>query len=268
MRFITSRQNEVYKFLKALAEPHTRRKHGAFLLEGATFVAEVLEQAAESVLLVALTPELAETERGKQILESAQRARVSVVLMAPALMDELAPSETPQGVLAAIRQPSRERLGQMKVPPTATVVVLEGVQDPSNVGAIIRVADAVGAVAVLYTKGTADPYSPKAVRASAGSILHLPVLPTASVTEAAEWLRENKFQLVATVPEGGINVFTADFSQRVAIIVGNEARGISLEARQRADLLVTIPMAGKAPSLNVAVATAVVLYELFRRTQF
>jgi RNA methyltransferase, TrmH family len=203
LRLITSRQNEIYRFLKALTEPHTRKKHKAFLLEGATFVAEALEDEAWAVLMVALTPEFSETERGQRIISEAQRKRVQVVLMAPALFEEISGTETPQGVIAAVRQPQAERLERLKIPTVATALVLEGLQDPSNVGAVVRVADAVGALAVLYTKGTADPYAPKAVRASAGSLLHVPVVPVNSVSEAVNWLKANEFQIVGTVPEGG-----------------------------------------------------------------
>ncbi len=265
LRFITSRQNDVYRFLKALTEPHTRKKHGAFLLEGATFVAEALEDEAWAVLTVALTPEFAETERGKAITAKAQQKRVPVVLIAPALLDEIAASETPQGVIAAVRQPKRERIDLLKVPDIARVVVLEGLQDPSNVGAIIRVAAAVGALAVLYTKGTADPYAPKSVRASAGSLLHVPTVQVNSVGDAVDWLKANGFQIVGTIPQGGANLFEAEFGDKVAVLVGNEARGLSEEAKRASDLLVTIPMPGKASSLNAAVATGVVLYEILRR---
>jgi TrmH family RNA methyltransferase len=265
LRLITSRQNEIYRFLKALTEPHTRKKHKAFLLEGATFVAEALEDEAWAVLMVALTPEFSETERGQSIISEAQRKRVQVVLMAPALFEEISVTETPQGVIAAVRQPQAERLERLKIPTVATALVLEGLQDPSNVGAVVRVADAVGALAVLYTKGTADPYALKAVRASAGSLLHVPVVPVNSVSEAVNWLKANEFQIVGTVPEGGENVFEAEFGDRVAVLIGNEARGLSEEARRSVDLSVTIPMVGKAESLNVAVAAGIVLYEILRR---
>ena len=265
LRLITSRQNEIYRFLKALTEPHTRKKHRAFLLEGATFVAEALEDEAWSVLTVALTPEFSETERGQRIISEAQRKRVQVVLMAPALFEEISGTETPQGVIAAVRQPQTERLERLRVLAVATALVLEGLQDPSNVGAVVRVADAVGALVVLYTKGTADPYAPKAVRASAGSLLHVPVVPLNSVSEAVNWLKANEFQIVGTVPEGGESVFEAEFGDRVAVLIGNEARGLSEEAKRLVDLSVTIPMVGRAESLNVAVAAGIVLYEILRR---
>jgi TrmH family RNA methyltransferase len=265
-RLITSRQNEIYRFLKALTEPHTRKKHKAFLLEGATFIAEALEEdEAWAVLTVVLTPEFSETERGQRIISEAQRKRVQVVLMAPALFEEISGTETPQGVIAAVRQPQAERLEGLKIPAVATALVLEGLQDPSNVGAVVRVADAVGALLVLYTKGTADPYAPKAVRASAGSLLHVPVVPVNSVSEALSWLKANRFQIVGTVPEGGKSVFEANFSDQVAVFIGNEAKGLSEEAKRSVDLLVTIPMVGKAESLNVTVAAGIVLYEILRR---
>lgn len=265
LRLITSRQNRLYKLFKALTQPHTRKKHGAFLLEGVTFVTEAVDNEAWTINPVALTPDLAETERGQRIIAKAQRKGIRVVLMAPALLHEIAPSKTPQGVVAVVHQPPSERLEQLTPPKSCTVVVLESLQDPTNVGAVLRIADAVGAFAVLYTKGTADPYAPKAVRASAGSILRVPVLPIASVADAYPWLKKHGFQIVVTVPHGSENCFTATYNERVAIVVGNEARGVSTEAKTMADLLVTIPMVGRIPSLNVAVATGVLLYELLRR---
>jgi len=265
LRLITSHQNDVFRFLKALTKPHTRKRHEAFLLEGATFVTEALDDEVSAILIVALTPEFAGTERGKVMIAKAQKRRIPVVLIAPKLFDEISPSETPQGVVAAVRQPLMEKVENLRVPNFARVVILEGLQDPSNVGAIIRTADAVGSLAVLYTKGTADPFNPKSVRASAGSLLHLPVLPTNSVEEAAKWLKENQFQIVGTVPQGGANIFESEFAKRVAILIGNEAKGLSEEAKKKSDLLVTIPMLSKVSSLNAAVAAGILLYEILRR---
>ncbi|MCS7264084.1 MAG: RNA methyltransferase [Armatimonadetes bacterium] len=265
LRFITSRQNELYRFLKALTEPQTRKKQGAFLIEGATFVSELLEDKSRPILTIVLTPEFAETERGKEIIAKAQQKRISIMLMSNALFKEIASSETPQGVLAAIRQPQREQIEQLKVPSSAKVVVLEGLQDPSNVGAIIRIADAIGALAVIYTKGTADPYAPKSVRASAGSLIHVPVLEVSSVKEAVDWLKAKSFQIVGTTPQEGTSIYKAKFADKVAVLIGNEARGLSEEAKRASDLLVTIPMIGKVSSLNAAVAAGVLLYEILRR---
>ncbi len=262
---ITSRQNERYKFLKALTEPHRRKKRGEFLMEGVTFVSEALDEEAWKVSLVAVTPKCAETEGGRRIIAKGQSKGIPVILVAPALLNEIAPSKTPQGVVAVIQKPISERLERLTPPKSCTVVVLENLQDPANVGAILRIADAVGAFAILYTKGSADPYAPKAVRASAGSILSVPVLPIASVAEAHPWLKEHGFQIVVTFPHDGENCFTATYSQRVAIIFGNEAKGVSAEAATMADLKVSIPMVGQAPSLNVSVAAGVLLYELLRR---
>ncbi|MCS7191575.1 MAG: RNA methyltransferase [Armatimonadetes bacterium] len=264
LRLITSRQNDLFRFLKTLTKPHARKKQKAFLIEGATFVAEALEDEVWTILEVLLTPAFAETERGKSIIAKAHQRQIPVTLMASALLDEIAASETPQGVLAVIRQPQEEQLEQLKVPNVARVVVLESLQDPSNVGAIIRVTDAVDALAVLYTKGTADPYAPKSVRASAGSLLHVPILPVSSIGEAVKWLKSKGFQVVGTAPKDGTNIFEADFSNKVALIVGNEAKGLSEEAKQSSDLIVTIPMLGKSASLNVAVATGIALYQILR----
>lgn len=265
LRHITSRNNASYKFLKALMEPHTRKKRGAFLVEGATIVIEAIDEGRWEIELVALTPEFAETPKGRRLIEKARRRDITTVLMAPALFDEVTTSETPQGVVAAVKQPRWERITSLQPPNQCPIILLEALQDPTNVGAIIRIADAVGAFAVLYTKGTADPYAPKTVRASAGSILHVPTILVQNFTDVYPWLIGHGFQIVATVPKDGQNCFTASLNDRVAFIVGNEARGVSDEVLRLADLSVTIPMPGKANSLNVAVATGILLYEWLRR---
>ncbi|GBC99336.1 Putative TrmH family tRNA/rRNA methyltransferase [bacterium HR17] len=265
MRQVTSRHNDTFKFLKALTEPTSRKKHRAFLLEGATFVAEALAETPSLVRFVVLTPEVMPSERGQRIIALAQQRAVPVVVMAPELFAELSATATPQGVIAALAQPEWANWQQRALPERCLVVVLESVQDPTNVGAIVRTADAVGTFAVLYTKGTADPFAPKAVRASAGSVLHLPVLPIASVSAVADWFKTHQGQLVATVPQNGVDCFEAAFADRVAIVVGNEARGVSAETLMLADLKVRVPMDGKARSLNAAVATGIVLYEWWRR---
>ncbi len=265
MRQVISRHNDTFKFLKALTEPASRRKHRAFLLEGTTFVAEALRETPALVRLVVLTPEVVSSERGQHLLALAQQRKVPVVVMAAELFAELSATETPQGVLAVLAQPDWANWQQWALPERCIMVVLESLQDPTNVGAILRTAAAVGVAAVFYTKGTADPFSPKAVRASAGSILQLPVLPIPSVGEMHRWLKEQGVQLVATVPQGGTDCFDADYAPRVALVIGNEARGVSAETLQLADLKVSVPMESKVASLNAAVAAAVILYELFRR---
>jgi TrmH family RNA methyltransferase len=266
MKFIRSKQNETFKFLKSLIEPRTRKKQKAFLLEGATFVRELLQEAENNnwkILYLVLTSEIAETEKGKVFIKKAEELRIPVILLSEELFKIISPSATPQGIIAVIKQKEEEEIEFSSL--KKIVLILEALQDPSNVGAIIRVADAAGVSAIFYTKGTTDPYSPKAVRSSAGSILHLPVLQVSSLEDIVFKLKNNNFTILGSVAEGGKNLFEINFPKKIAIIVGNEARGISQQAKKLADLLITIPMFGKAQSLNVAVATGIILYQILSK---
>ena len=142
------------------------------------------------------------------------------------------------------------------------VVVLDGVQDPGNAGTIVRTADAAGADAVVCLEDTIDVFSAKAVRASMGSVFHVPVVRNVSRTALCEFLQQGRVRLlVADLDEAAQPYYAADYSGRLALAFGNEGNGVSDEVRRMAEAKLFIPMVGKAESLNVATAVALVLYE-------
>ena len=181
-----------------------------------------------------------------------------------ALFKRLGDTETPQGILAIVRRKKwdvREVLGKE----SPLFVVLEDLQDPGNVGTILRTADAAGAAAVFVSKGTADLYSPKVVRSSMGSLLHLPVLSFPTVGELAPVLQKKGVRLIAAHLKGEKTPWETDLTGSLAILIGNEGAGLSEEAAKMADSLVKIPMPGQAESLNAAVAAGMMLYESIRQ---
>ncbi len=263
-KIIKSKENKIFKFLKSLINSHTRKKQKAFLLEGFVFVKEAIQNNAP-VILIGIGEELEKTEKAKEIIKLAKSKNILVYIFSDNLIKEISYTEAPQGIISAIKQPEKFKKEEVFQAKANTILILESIQDPSNVGAIIRVADAAGVKAIFYTKGTADPYTPKAVRSSAGSILHLPVLPVESIKEIILQLKKENFQIIGTVAENGINLFEVNFSDKVALILGNEAKGLSKEAKNLADKNLTIPVFGKAQSLNVAVATGIILYEILHQ---
>ncbi|WP_028841610.1 TrmH family RNA methyltransferase [Thermodesulfobacterium hveragerdense] len=259
MKTISSRSNPTFKFLKALKEIKGRKEHQAFLVEGVSFVRELLAQEKNKVLWVVF--ERGGLKKLKPLLKQAEEAKISILVLEDPLFKELVVSDTPQGVLAVVKFPIFEDLSERLGKTPCCVVVLEEIQDPSNVGAIIRTAAAVGVACVFYTKGTADPFSPKAVRASAGAVLHVPVIKFERLTELAEDLKKRGFGLTATVVKGGEELFSFSFPPKTALVFGNEAKGLSKEGMEVSDYRLTIPIVGKVESLNVAVSAGILLYQ-------
>ena len=243
----------------ALRTRKNRTREGLFLAEGVRVTEDAL--AAGTVLRLALvSPSLGDTPRGTALLDRLSRS-TTVRTVSDAELARLAATDTPQGVLILAATPVWT-LDRIEIPAHATVLLLDGVQDPGNFGTLARAADAFGVVAVLALPGTVDPWNPKAVRAAAGSTFRVPVV-AATHAEAAAWLRAHRFGVLAAEP-AGTPLGGVVRSPRTALIVGNEGAGLRPETRALADELVSIPMPGRAESLNVAVAAGILLYQLTR----
>jgi TrmH family RNA methyltransferase len=189
--------------------------------------------------------------------------RIKVVVVPDALLDSVSGTETSQGVIALVKPPAW-RLEQL-FRGSPLVVVLDGLQDPGNCGTIVRAAEAFGVTGVLFLKGTASPYNPKTLRASAGSLFRVPFLAGVDAALARAALRQNRVELYAGVPaRAGVRSLTQiDLTGRCGLVIGNEARGVGGELRAAA-LDVAIPTVG-VESLNAAVAAGVMLYEARRQ---
>ena len=187
------------------------------------------------------------------------------------VMAKLSDTKAPQGVLAVIRTPE-QNLRQLR-PGTASdnnapVIILDRVQDPGNLGTIIRTADAVGALGLILLEGCVDAYSPKVVRASMGSLFHLPVVQDITAEEALTWCYRNGYEPAATALKNAQNVYKADISKKMAFLFGNEANGVAEELQAAAETRLFIPMAGLAESMNVAMAAGIILFEGLRQRKF
>ena len=198
----------------------------------------------------------------RAVVERAIAAGVRVFTLGPGVIERVAETVTPQGVLAIVGAVDRPLDG---LAATGLVVVLEDVRDPGNVGAIIRSADAAGADAVICLLGTGDPYNPKVVRASAGSLFHLPIVIDADADAVVDTLTKRGCTVLATAANGGLDYAVDPWPDAVALVLGNEANGVSPALRARCDGAISIPIAGQAESLNVAMASTVLLFEAARR---
>ena len=184
--------------------------------------------------------------------------------VAPALFDTLVTTETSPGILALAEPPSWRAQDLFPSGRPALILVLAGLQDPGNLGTILRAAEAFGATGVVLAPGTVSPYNSKALRATAGAIFRIPILRGLPAKQIVSLLRRKRVQLFATVVTGGMPPALADFSVPLALVLGSEAAGIPPELRAAGEPL-TIPLAPRAESLNVAAAASVVLYEIARQ---
>ena len=248
---ITSTRNPLVKKLRALHRRKERDMSGRFLVEGIRTVETALQAGAplEEIIYV---PDLLEDARGQRLLALARGRDIPLVPVREHVLDVIADTKTPSGVVAVARMEKPDfRLVLGSAP---TLVVADRIQDPGNLGTIIRIADAAGIAGVLVTPGSVDPYNPKAVRASAGSLFHIPVvdLGEEEEREAAALLQQRGVRVLVADARGERVYSEVDYSPPVAVVLGNEAAGVSSLWRSVALATVRIPIFGKAESLNVA----------------
>ncbi|WP_322409389.1 RNA methyltransferase [Microbacterium invictum] len=242
-----------------LTKRSARQETGLFLLEGPQAAREVLSYRPDTVVDLYATPSA--LEKHADIRDAASVADVEVTFATEAVLDAMADTVTPQGIVAVARQTPTSVRDVFAAGPRL-VAICEEVRDPGNLGTIIRAADAVGADAVILTGRTVDPYNPKVVRASTGSLFHLPVAVGVDLATAVERARAAGVRVVAA-DVGGEDFLAhrASLAEPTAWLFGNEARGLESEALAMADLSLRLPIYGAAESLNLATAASVCLYE-------
>jgi RNA methyltransferase, TrmH family len=245
-----------------------RRERHQFLAEGPQAVREALAAGAAVAVLV----EEASVDRRAAELGAAAGAGVPVDVVDAAAFAGLVSAQTPQGVVAVCRWQPSALADLTSTPGPGQVVLAHEVSDPGNAGALIRVADAVGAVGVALSDWSVDPTNPKCVRASAGSLFHLPVVAAGATPTAVQSLRTAGYTvLAADVAADATDLFAAEraglLDGRVAWVFGNEAHGLPSEVLSAVDHTVRIPILGRAESLNLATAAAVCLYAGARAAQ-
>jgi len=257
---ITSTQNKRVAAAVRLKKRALREKDRRFLVEGSQGVTEALGTPAslhEVFVLADRHPRLI------AVRDLAGERGIPVHEVSPDVMAHLTSTVTPQGVVgvSAFVDVSLDVAGSAPGP----VALLVEVRDPGNAGTILRSADAAGAGAVVFSTSSVDPYNPKAVRATAGSLFHVPVVRMADTPAAAAALRQAGRRILGADARGATSVYDADLHGPVAVVFGNEAHGLSEEARTEVDDTIRVPIAGRAESLNLAAAATVVLFEYARQ---
>ena len=247
--------NSESKLLYALKSRSGRDKHGMFVLEGVRLVEDALAAGIDLQFAVA-SPTLEDSRRGQALLEQlASRTQVRRVKD----LKDIAETETPQGVVVVGKIPATT-LDDVVIGESSLVLVLDAVQDPGNLGTLIRSADAFNASVVIALPGTVDYWNPKVIRSAAGATFHVPLINTGE-DATWQWLRSHQFA-VCGADMHGVDVSMASLGQRSALVVGNEGGGLRGNTRLHITKTLAIPMPGRAESLNVGVAAGILLYEM------
>ncbi len=259
---ITSRDNNTIKHLRSLADPKIRDKERIFLVEGVKIVEEALRDNLGVEMIVA-APTLVR-HHGRGVLKLAESRSLDILWVSDRLLDALSESKTPQPVMAEVKMKEHFEDDLLNDDRGLIIITIQ-LQDPGNLGTIIRTAEAVGASGVAITANTVDPYNAKAIRASMGSILRLPIVRIDDGTAFIQACKQKGFQTVAAVLTGERTHFDVDLTKPTAVILGQEGAGLQKDIMANADMSVRIPMAASLDSLNVATAAAVILYETMRQ---
>ncbi len=254
MKEITSVHNPAVQRLRELQKPRARRETGLFLADSVKMVREALSLSLCRTLAV-------QAERAREYeaeIARAEDAGCEVLLVTENVMEALSEAKTPQGILCAAAMPEmpRELTG-------SRLVALDGVQDPGNVGTILRTADAAGFDGALLGQGCADLYGAKTLRSTMGSVFRVPVMRTDGLAAELEAMKRRGYAIVAT-ELGGADFYAHCPHERCVLVIGSEGRGVSEAVRAAATHHLALPMRGGAESLNAAVAAGIMIYEMAR----
>jgi TrmH family RNA methyltransferase len=255
---ITSPSNPLVKEAAGLLEKKYRDRHKAFLLEGWKNINEAMA-AGFCPKRIFFDPCALPESIAALLKDAAATGGIALCKVPGAIIRKLSDSKTPQPIVAVFAKFSFG-LKDVALHGGSFVIVADALKDPGNLGAIIRTADAAGIEAVILAENCADLFSPKTLRAAMGSAFHLPVLAGLANADILSWLRAESFAVFAADSRAGKTLYQADFSGRAAVVLGSEAEGVGDFFAQAAGQKVSIPMKGRAESLNVAAAAALFIY--------
>ncbi len=255
---ITSKENKLIKSVKKLLTSAKERKQtGTFVLEGLRLSADAALNGYTIDTLI-ICDSIDESDRLKALIKSAQ----VIVKVPESLFSYISDTVSPQGVMCVVKMPEKKTVDDIV---SGRYIVLENTQDPANLGTIARTAEAFGISGLVVLNKSCDPFSPKAQRAGMGALLRLPVISADDISKTLQAFKGKGFKLFASVVgDADCDVTKTDFSGNCAVLIGNEANGLTDIAIKHCDRRITITMKGRAESLNAAAAASVIMWEMTR----
>ncbi len=256
---ISSASNSLLKKVRSLQQRSGREQHGLFLLEGPKLL---VEAQSKGIIIQDVIVSSSYLNSGFSANENPHLGQITVV--DDKIFRDLITTSTPCGIVS-VGKISTHTFADCLKGKTTLIAVAESVQDPGNLGTMIRAALAFGATGLIATAGSVDAFNPKVVRSAMGALFKLPVIVGMRLEDVVKRLKEENIKVIALEPAVEKPFWQLDLNQPLAFLFGNEGNGLSNQAAELADELVTIPMAGETESLNVAVSSAVVLFECARQ---
>lgn len=259
MQKITSKENETIKHIKKLKDKKYRDLNNQYIIEGIKLVSEAIQEKANIKQIIICD----DCEKADIISKDLmyEIAKYECIYVTEKILKYISEVQAPQGILAVLEKNNQNN----GIDYTQDIIVaLDDVQDPGNLGTILRTVDSVGLNQILVSKGTVDSYNPKVVRSTMGAIFRINIIECEDLEKTLEEIKKNHFKIVVSSLQTENTIYDIDYKNKV-IVIGNEANGVEQSIQELADEKIKIPMIGKTESLNASVATGVILYEYVRQ---
>ncbi len=258
MQVITSKDNEQIKYIKKLKDKKFRDETKEYLVEGIKLVKEAIEENVTIKMIVVCEDCDSDGSIEQSLLY--EIAKYNCIYVTKKLFQSITDVVNPQGIIAVVEKgDNSDNIDYSE----DIILALDGIQDPGNLGTILRTADSANLKQIILTTDCADPYNPKVVRSTMGAIFRMNIITTDNLQKTLQAVRKHKFEVMATSLEATKNIYNIEYRKKV-IVIGNESKGVSKEIQDMADIKVKIPMLGKTESLNASVAASIMIYEYVR----
>ena len=259
MQTITSKDNELIKHIRKLKDKKYRDESNEYVVEGVKLVEEAVKENAKIKQIIVCEDTTRTYEIQTHIM--LEIAKYECISVSDKIFNIITQVTNPQGIMAIIEKNAQNA----KIDYTQDIiVVLDDVQDPGNLGTILRTVDSIGLNQIIVSKGTADAFNSKVVRSTMGAIFRIKIIEVENLAQAIKEMRKHHFKLMVTSLQTKNSIYDIDFNKKI-IVIGNEANGVSKEIQDMADEKAKIPMLGRTESLNASVAAGVVMYEYVRQ---
>ena len=258
MQIITSKDNENIKSIKKLKERKYRDLNNEYIIEGIKILKEAIQEKAVIKKIVICEECLANNIIDEKLLY--EIAKYDCLYVSKKIFEGLTDVSKPQGILAVVEKNNKKDINYTE----DIIVALDGLQDPGNLGTILRTLDSANLSQVIVSKDTVDAYNPKVVRSTMGAIFRVNIIEAENLKETLKEMKRHKYKVMCTDLTASKNIYEIDYNKKI-LVIGNEANGISKELLDMADEKIIIPMLGKTESLNASVATSIIVYEYVRR---
>lgn len=258
MQIITSKDNENIKSIKKLKERKYRDLNNEYIIEGIKILKEAIQEKAVIKKIVICEECLANNIIDEKLLY--EIAKYDCLYVSKKIFEGLTDVSKPQGILAVVEKNNKKDINYNE----DIIVALDGLQDPGNLGTILRTLDSANLSQVVVSKDTVDAYNPKVVRSTMGAIFRVNIVEIENLKETLKEMKRHKYKVMCTDLTASKNIYEVDYTKKI-LVIGNESNGISKELLDMADEKIIIPMLGKTESLNASVATSIIVYEYVRR---